>query len=133
MIVVKSNKKDSRKHISSRRHVRKIVGLLLNGSGDLVTNDTAKTKVLNTFFTFGFQQTQAPETKGKHHFSPEQGQLRKHLERTDRHKSMGPSGMDPPRRELAVSLQGHSRLSLKCHVDWGISVRTERKQMTLLF
>lgn len=95
---------------------------------------TAKTKEPNTFFAFGFQQTQAPETKGKNQFSPEKSQLRKHLKRIDRHKSMGPIGMDPQLwRELAASLQGHSQLSLKCQVDWGSFVRTERKQMTLLF
>lgn len=98
----KSRGKDSRRYISSRRHVRETMGLLLNGSGDPVTKDTAKTKVLNIFFAFGFQQSQTPETKGKDLFLPQQGQLRKHLKRVDRHKSMGPSVMDPQVwRELA--------------------------------
>lgn len=106
---VKSNKKDFSRYIGSKRYTRENASLLMDGSGDLVTKHTEKTKVLNMFFTFGFQQSQAPETEGKDLPSAEQGQVREHLNRINRHKSVGPD-----RRHLQVQRddQCHYKVTL---------------------
>ncbi|KAK4806988.1 hypothetical protein QYF61_000317 [Mycteria americana] len=65
---VKGNKKGFYKHI---RRNRENVGPLLNGAGDLVTQDMEKTEVLNAFFApivaskTSLQKVQAPETRGE--------------------------------------------------------------------
>lgn len=51
---VKGNNNGFYKYINSKRKVREIVGLLLDGAGDLVTKDMEKAKVFNAFFTSVF-------------------------------------------------------------------------------
>ncbi|GAB0204007.1 hypothetical protein GRJ2_002866300 [Grus japonensis] len=68
---IKGNKKGFYTYISSKRKMRENVGLLLNGAGDLVTQDMEKTEVLNAAFASvftsktGLQESQVPETRGK--------------------------------------------------------------------
>lgn len=47
---MKGNKKGLYKYINNRRKTRENVSLPLNGEGDLMTNDTEKTKILNAAF-----------------------------------------------------------------------------------
>ncbi|KGL73735.1 hypothetical protein N309_09201, partial [Tinamus guttatus] len=47
---VRDNKKGFYKYSSSKRKTRENVGLLLNGVGDLVAEDTEKAELLNAFF-----------------------------------------------------------------------------------
>ena len=67
---LKSNK-GFYKYLSSKRETGANVGPLLNGPGELVTNDMEKAKVLSAAFTSGFasktslQESLAPETQGK--------------------------------------------------------------------
>lgn len=52
------------RYFSSKRKSREIVGLLLDGAGDLEKRNTEMTRVLKTFFTC-IQQSQAPRPVGK--------------------------------------------------------------------
>lgn len=85
---VKGNKKEFSRYISIKRHTRGNVNLLLNGSGDVVTKHTEKTKVPN----ISFQQSQAPETDGEDLPLAEQDHVKEYFNIIDRHKSMGPDG-----------------------------------------
>jgi len=81
------------------------VGLLLNGTGELVTNDVEKAKVISTFlpslvFTrkIILQESETPETRGKTWTkedlsSVEDDHVREHLNKLDMHKSMRPDTM----------------------------------------
>jgi len=51
---IKDNKKSFYRCITSKRKSRESLGLPLNGTGDLVTNDMEKTEVLNVFFASVF-------------------------------------------------------------------------------
>ena len=68
---VKDSKKGFFKCISSKRKTRKNVGLLLSEAGALVTEDTEKVGLLNTFFVSVFTAKagphayQAPEVREK--------------------------------------------------------------------
>ncbi|KAK4810492.1 hypothetical protein QYF61_004272 [Mycteria americana] len=68
---VKGNKKGFCKYIGDKRKTRENVGPLLNGTGDLVTQDMEKADVLNAFFASVFtrktslQESHVPETKGR--------------------------------------------------------------------
>lgn len=68
---VKGNKKGSYRYQSSKRTTRRNVGLLRNGAGALVTNNTEKAEALNAFFTSAFMAKMvlkvsgAPEPCGK--------------------------------------------------------------------
>ena len=59
------------RYISSKRKVRKNVGLLLNGAGELMTKDVEKAKILNAFLDSvfigktGFQESEISETSEK--------------------------------------------------------------------
>lgn len=78
--------------------------LLLNGSGDPVAKDVEKTEVLSAFSASFFagktslQESQDPgnptKVQGKEGLL-EEDQVRKHLNRLDRHKLMGPHGLHP--------------------------------------
>lgn len=67
----KGNMRDFYRSISSNREIRENEGLTLNGARDLVTKDTEKDEVSNTFFTSVFtdkicpEELQAPESSGK--------------------------------------------------------------------
>ena len=51
---VKGNKKNFSRYISRKRRSRENMGLVPNGTGDLVTKDMEKVKVLNAFFPLVF-------------------------------------------------------------------------------
>ena len=62
---VKGNKKGFYKYLSNKRKIRERVGPLLNGGGNLVTDDMEKAEVFDAFFTLVFSgkistQTAAP-------------------------------------------------------------------------
>lgn len=63
--------KDNKKNISDKRESRQNVGVLLNESETLVTQDMEKAEVLNAFLTSVFiskidlQESQTPEIRGK--------------------------------------------------------------------
>jgi len=63
---VKDNNKGFHKYICSRRTVRENVGLLLDGTGDLVTKNMEKSKLFSAFFTsvFTVRPAFSPETGG---------------------------------------------------------------------
>lgn len=50
----KGNRKDFYRYIDNKWKTRASVGPLLNGNGDLVTQDMEKAEVLNTFLTLIF-------------------------------------------------------------------------------
>jgi len=68
---VKGKKKVFYRYINGKKKTRENVGPLLNGVAGVVTNDTEKAKVLNTFFALvftgktGLQESRAPETRGE--------------------------------------------------------------------
>lgn len=68
---VKGNKKDFYKYVSSKSKTRENVGLLLNGTRALVTQDMEKTEVLIAFVTslvsskMDILKSKDPETKRK--------------------------------------------------------------------
>lgn len=67
---MKGNNKSFYKHISDKRKMREDVSLLMNEMGDLVTQDSEKVMVLNSFTSFltlsnGLQELQVPETRVK--------------------------------------------------------------------
>lgn len=68
---MKGNKKGFYKYVSSKRKTRENMSPLLNGAGELLTNDMGKDEVLNAFFASiftgkpGLQESQASETRGK--------------------------------------------------------------------
>ncbi|KAK4810486.1 hypothetical protein QYF61_004266 [Mycteria americana] len=103
---VKDNKKGFYKYIGDKKKTRENVGLLLNETGDLVTQDTEKAEVLNAFFASvftsktGLQEYQAPETRGKAWSKEdvlfvEEDQIREYLSKLDVHKSMVLDRMQP--------------------------------------
>lgn len=103
---MKGNKKGLYKYINNRRKTRENVSLPLNGEGDLMTNDTEKTKILNAAFISVFtgktsiQESQAPETRGKVWSeevlsSVKKDQVKEHLNKLDIRKSMQPNRLYP--------------------------------------
>lgn len=82
------------------------MGLLLNGAGTLVTEDTEKANVLNAFFVSVFtyktspQESLTQETRENECWKEDsplgrEDWVRDHLGKCDIHKSMGPVGMHP--------------------------------------
>jgi len=57
---VRSNMKGLFKYINIKRKTREKVGLLLNGTGDRMTNCTEKVEVLNSFFASVFTVEMGP-------------------------------------------------------------------------
>lgn len=51
---MKSNKNGLYKCINSKRKTEENMGLLLNGTGDLVTKEVENTDILNAFFDSAF-------------------------------------------------------------------------------
>ncbi|CAM5087143.1 unnamed protein product [Natator depressus] len=51
---VKGNKKGFYRYVSNKKKIRESVGPLLNGGGNLVTDDVEKAEVLNAFFASVF-------------------------------------------------------------------------------
>ncbi|GAB0204347.1 coiled-coil domain-containing protein 171 [Grus japonensis] len=111
---VKDNKKGFLKCINSKRNTRGNVGVLLNEVGALVTEDTEKVELLNTFFASvftakaGSQGTQTLEVREKVLQKEDlplvkEDRVREHLGNLDTHnKSMDPDDMHPQvLRELA--------------------------------
>jgi len=82
------------------------MGPLLNEVGALVTEETEKVELLNTFFASAFtakagpQESQSLEVKDISWRKKElplvkEDQFRDHLSKMDTHKSMGPNRMHP--------------------------------------
>ncbi|CAM5119753.1 unnamed protein product [Natator depressus] len=100
---VKSNKKGFFKYVSSKKKVKESVGPLLNGVGNLVTEDVEKANVLNAFFAsvftnkVSFQTTALGSTTwgGGDQPSVEKEVVQDYLEKLDEHKSMGPDVLHP--------------------------------------
>ncbi|GAB0186669.1 hypothetical protein GRJ2_001132200 [Grus japonensis] len=89
-----------------KRKTRKIMGPLLNETGNLVTQDMEKAEVLNAAFASvftsktGLQEPQGPEMKGKGCNKEglslvEEDQVNEYLRKLDMHKSVSPDGMHP--------------------------------------
>lgn len=68
---MKGNKEGFYKYVSSKRKTRENLDPLLNGAGDLLTNNMEKTEVFNAFFASvlngesSLQESQTCETRGK--------------------------------------------------------------------
>lgn len=118
---------------------------LLNGAGELMTNDMRKDEVLNASASVPtgkprLQEPQASQARWKvwdpreDISSGEEDQIREPLNKFDIHKSMGPMGCPHKYwRNRLMSLQGHPWLSLKGYGSWKRLLKTVREQITLMF
>jgi len=98
---LKDIKKGFFKYISSKQKTRDNVGPLLNELGVLVTKDTEKVELINTFIASVFsskaspQESQALEVREEAYREDdlplvEEDCVRDHLSNLDAHRSMGP-------------------------------------------
>ncbi|CAM4712323.1 unnamed protein product [Caretta caretta] len=98
---VKSNKKGFYRYVSNKKKVRESVGPLLDGGGNLVTEDVEKANVLNAFFASVFTNKVSSQTAalgstawgGGDQPSVEKEVVRDYLEKLDEHKCMGPDAL----------------------------------------
>ncbi|GAB0192642.1 mitochondrial enolase superfamily member 1 [Grus japonensis] len=101
---MRGNKEGFYKYVSSKRKTRENLDSLLNGTGDLVTNNMEETKVLNAFFASvltgesSLRESQTCETRGevwsqKDSASVGEDQAGEHLNKS--YKAIGPDEMYP--------------------------------------
>ncbi|PKU46095.1 rna-directed dna polymerase from mobile element jockey- hypothetical protein [Limosa lapponica baueri] len=103
---VKVNKKGFFNCVGGKRTTRENVGLLLNETGAMVTEDAEKAELLNTFFASVFTAQASPQEPPNLEESEkvwtkealplvQEDQVKELLSELDTHKSMGPDGMHP--------------------------------------
>ncbi|GAB0180769.1 mitochondrial enolase superfamily member 1 [Grus japonensis] len=100
---VKNYKKGFFRYVNNKQKQKENIGPLLNRRGELVTNNTEKAEVLNTFFTSVFTSTVGPQALGTKIQvdanadppSAKEELVCELLQKLDPYKSMGPDNIHP--------------------------------------